>query len=413
MDSDVPSCSGAKKRRKSTDQIDDPVFVEFHSNEPLMALLNNSVSALKKRNEFSLCMLKISHCNGMAPKNFSKAFCQTERYKCTDEASSSSSTLSPKHVMLFSMSSIFCYGEELLCSFLKPKSETCLPQRKGAKIALSKLLYFLSEETGAAEKAFAEEDRKLTEAEWAVVLAHHLFSKLSVSSYYLIDKGYSKYARCPCGCDGILTGDYGDTSIGCPEVWHGFVDLMMGMIGINIATIEPDSPGGSGNRSSIEVKIENTDLKSNKEQMIAQSIVFSFLQQKLHPEFVNHLIPSIGISKEMLVIYYYDCKNDVLIESSQMPYIQDEKLCIPTIVALWLALNFKYFCSGITKGMNNSSYKAGFFEQVDEKLNLYMNVNMPCGKHYSKEDNTWTWLGKPIEDEPAEKVKDINKLEPW
>ena len=148
MDSDVPSCSGAKKRRKSTDQIDDPVFVEFHSNEPLMALLNNSVSALKKRNEFSLCMLKISHCNGMAPKNFSKAFCQTERYKCTDEASSSSSTLSPKHVMLFSMSSIFCYGEELLCSFLKPKSETCLPQRKGAKIALSKLLYFLSEETG-------------------------------------------------------------------------------------------------------------------------------------------------------------------------------------------------------------------------------------------------------------------------
>ena len=200
---------------------------------------------------------------------------------------------------------------------------------------------------------------------------------------------------------------------GCPEVWHGFVDLMIGMIGINIATIEPDSPGGSGNRSSIEVKIENTDLKSNKEQMIAQSIVLSFLQQKLHPEFVNHLIPSIGISKEMLVIYYYDCKNDVLIESSQMPYIQDEKLCIPTIVALWLALNFKYFCSGITKGMNNSSYKAGFFEQVDEKLNLYMNVNMPCGKHYSKEDNTWTWLGKPIEDEPAEKVKDINKLEPW
>lgn len=49
-------------------------------------------------------------------------------------------------VKKFSFSSIFKHGEELLTSYVKPRNESCLPQRKGARLAFAKLLHFLSNE---------------------------------------------------------------------------------------------------------------------------------------------------------------------------------------------------------------------------------------------------------------------------
>lgn len=158
---------------------------------------------------------------------------------------------------------------------------------------------------------------------------------------------------------------------------------------------------------------ETVDLKTDREQIIAQSIVSSFYQKRINPDYTNHMIPSIGILKDKIVVYFYDCINDVLLESSEMPYLTAQgDLVKTTIVALWLVLNFKYFCSGITKGMTESGSKSGFVQIVQEKLKYYDEVTSPCEPRDAMEEEPWTWGPPPEQDEPAEKLEDVNNLGP-
>lgn len=60
----------------------------------------------------------------------------------------------------------------------------------------------------------------------------------------------------------------------------------------------------------MEMNPEIVDLKTDREQIIAQSIVSSFYQKRINPDYTNHMIPSIGISKDKIVVYFYDCIND-------------------------------------------------------------------------------------------------------
>ncbi|XP_061163835.1 uncharacterized protein LOC133172984 [Saccostrea echinata] len=351
-------------------------------------------------------MLKINHCNAECPCTFSKAYCMAARYRYVHGISSS------EIVKKFAFSSIFKYGEELLTCFAKPKNESRLPQRKGARIALEKLFSFMSSGLELTESCLRKNIKGVPESDWSVVVAHHLLSKLAVSSFYLIDQSRGKQNRCPCQCGESLTGTYGDSSIGSPEVWHGLLDILMSVSVKFMSFEDPDSLSGSGGHYIVRGK--ETDLKSIREQIIAQSIVFSFFQRKLHPEYVHHLIPSIGISKDMLVVYLYDCNNDILLESSEMPYLTTQGALVkPTIVALWLVLNYEFLCSGITKGMNDSGVKSNFTQLVHEKLKLYDKVTVPCDSSCSGEEEQWTWGARPENDEPAQRFSDVNMLQPW
>lgn len=54
------------------------------------------------------------------------------------------------------------------------------------------------------------------ESEWTVILAHHLLSKLAVSTFYKMDSGYkTQHLTCPCQCGEHPSGIYSDTSIAC------------------------------------------------------------------------------------------------------------------------------------------------------------------------------------------------------
>lgn len=53
---------------------------------------------------------------------------------------------------------------------------------------------------------------------------------------------------------------------------------------------------GYGNEAEI------VNLKTDKEQIIAQSIVSSFYQKWINPDYTNHVIPSIGISKNKIIV---------------------------------------------------------------------------------------------------------------
>lgn len=97
-----------------------------------------------------------------------------------------------------------------------------------------------------------------------------------------------------------------------------------------------------------------------------------------------------------------------------MPYPTAQgDLVKTTIVALWLVLNFKYFCSGITKGMKESDFKSGFIQIVQEKLKYYEEVTSPCEPRDAMEEEPWTWGPPPEQGEQAENLEDVYNLGPW
>lgn len=193
--------------------------------------------------------------------------------------------------------------------------------------------------------------------------------------------------------------------------WHGRSDILVNSVAVDLAY--PDMPADddlevcssvSSSVSSTEVKASSNFNEKDQQQVIAQTIVFSFLQRKenkLKGNLKHCLVPGIGISKKKAVIYSYDCDEDVLLGSTQMDLFGYKSICYNTIVVLWLALNYKIFGTGITESMKN--YKAEFFNRVGSFLENYRNdvTRTLCKKHKrSEEDTGWTKNGA-VEDKIA------------
>ena len=101
--------------------------------------------------------------------------------------------------------------------------------------------------------------------------------------------------------------------------------------------------------SSVEIK-----ARPSYNQIKAQTIVFSFYQQKYNKEKMKTcLVPGIGISTEELYFVFYDSEYDVLLESAPLFLCGKGTLVTNRVVFLWLTLNYKLFCSGITAEMKS------------------------------------------------------------
>lgn len=152
--------------------------------------------------------------------------------------------------------------------------------------------------------------QSISRAELTVLVVNHLLGKLGTSSCYLINQNCCENNQDKCFCGEIsckMTGEYGDTSIGNAEVWHGDLDIILNS-DLAVASLDeqPDSLDGKS-------KLKN-HWQGNP-QIIAQTIVFSFLQKKYHPEQDNFLTPCIGIGRTELIVMFYDAEHDVLLES--------------------------------------------------------------------------------------------------
>ena len=148
----------------------------------------------------------------------------------------------------------------------------------------------------------------------------------------------------------------------------------------------------------MEVKSQGR-VVDHEEQMLAQTIVFSFLQRSKHPEYKTFLAPCIGISKRHVVFYFYDSEHDYLLESTcfdlQVPGLGIKK---STVLAMWLTLNYKYLCSGITHAIKGSGYTADFEKFGKGKMELYKNhLTFCCGpssdpkEYYDTGDVASSW----------------------
>lgn len=189
--------------------------------------------------------------------------------------------------------------------------------------------------------------------------------------------------------------------IGCKNGWHGRTDILMDEQ-LPIA-VEPDDASHSVS-SATEIKTSDNDHK----QIIAQTIVFSFLQQKKNREKLNNfLVPGIGISAKNVIAYFYDCEEDVLLTTVPLLLKEEQpQLDIYTVVFLWLTLNYKYFCSGLTDEMKN--YKADFFGVVGNNLDMYRNsVTRPVqSDHEKSKENMNAWVQKQL---PVKSTDEIGR----
>ena len=103
----------------------------------------------------------------------------------------------------------------------------------------------------------------------------------------------------------------------------------------------------------------------NEAQLKAQTITFSPLPVKFNESKLrNNLVPGLGISTRYMLAYFYDSENDVLLRSDDL-LLLDKEVVYKTVIFLWLTLNYKLFCSGLTEEMK--AFKAGFFDVIDIK----------------------------------------------
>ena len=123
----------------------------------------------------------------------------------------------------------------------------------------------------------------------------------------------------------------------------------------------------------MEVKTGASFLSLNP-QLIAETIVFSFIQKQKHPERSNFLTPLIGVAKSEMLVMFYDSEHDVLLESTLIPLMSREcksRFSVEAIVITWLVVNYQFLCSGLTRNM--LSLKANFFENVKDSIEIYQN----------------------------------------
>lgn len=124
--------------------------------------------------------------------------------------------------------------------------------------------------------------------------------------------------------------------------------------------------------SSFEVKTSENLKEKHRQQLLSEAIVFACLQKQRHPESFHCLIPTIGIARKKVAFYFYDPEFDILLESAPIHLFAEEdhgyQMPYSTVLALWLAINYKHLSSGVTEAMvDNKEYKAGFLDCLSEE----------------------------------------------
>nr|XP_022332267.1 uncharacterized protein LOC111129982 [Crassostrea virginica]XP_022332268.1 uncharacterized protein LOC111129982 [Crassostrea virginica] len=248
-----------------------------------------------------------------------------------------------------------------------------------------------------------DEKKGFSETEIRVALAEHLLGKLAPGKSYVVDRRLKKKGKCRCGYDFCKSNPvFGSTGVGHEEVWHGFIDIMFSShYGVpetaavftnetldsttlscpfdDLDCDDQNEEGSLGGKTISEVKLSRTGAES---QAIAQTIVFSFIQRKRHPQFSNFFIPNILISPNSFRIIMYDAVNDILICSLPLSIFQSypsKSFEIASIIILWMVLHYRIFCDGIDVSLIKKadieikSIQANFKERANEKLDFYVN----------------------------------------
>ena len=167
------------------------------------------------------------------------------------------------------------------------------------------------------------------------------------------------------------------------------------------STSEEDA-GSSGSAEEIKTEI-TTEM-----QLAAQSIVFSFLQNKHNKDRMkSRLVPAISVTLQNYQIMCYDSEQDILVstvadsEGTELFDDTTKSLKYTSVLVLWMALNYRLLCSGVPKHSEKirlPDVKAEFFERVGDHLYLYKEaVERPALVSCRKSSDPPSGQGKSME----------------
>ena len=146
--------------------------------------------------------------------------------------------------------------------------------------------------------------------------------------------------------------------------------------GFAIAVNEEDNEDNisPGSCSPGEVKLENLDNVQPRSQVIAQTIVFSLLQKQRHPLSPHFMTPNIVANASCMKFFFYDAEHDILLESKKYQFLWDilpVQLVFETVIASWLVLNHKVFCTGTFAECIANAPKSKFRELAGDAISIY------------------------------------------
>ncbi|XP_052078033.1 uncharacterized protein LOC127715972 [Mytilus californianus] len=380
-------------------------FKEFLKKEIEKDLLEEAyISLCGGSSDLVFRTLEILQTNALLSEEFTRASCEVQMYEKyrTDEK---------PLARIYAAGSIFRNGIFILKKLLDPHPQ--VPEDGKQMEALKKLLnYLIADKDCKHDHDIAlVESETCDEAEWAVIVAQHLLSPLTVDGSYTIDDSYDNLRfqpSCPCKNGESVDVDFDDNSFGWIDGWYGRSDILINNVSVHLAGAEDDNLKVGSSAVSLAESSTDTKTSNHQEQVLAQTIVFSFLKRKEYGDDLKHcLVPTIGISKKKIVIYFYDSEEDVLLGTTELDLFGYKSICYDTIVFLWLTLNYDIFCTGITDSMKNC--KAKFFTKVGSFLENYRNDvtrNLPKGEYLSQDETGWTKSGAVEEKIPINSDKE-------
>ncbi|XP_053398946.1 uncharacterized protein LOC123556770 [Mercenaria mercenaria] len=365
--------------------------------------LTYAINSLKYHEESSLIFLKIKGSNAEDVASFSNATCRLQ------------TSIEPEVELKirrkrFGFASIFHPGIKILENFLQNWSN--VPKDSSRLEALKRLIDFVPKIPNVSQRLRLAEENK-QELVWSLQLLHHYLKELSVNQSYLIDHN-SKLKETQCSHSEGITADYGDTSLGSESVWHGNVDAMLGIQNIPVNflhnydedKIEGKQFSFSNEQSSFDISADQSTLHHREQQLVSQAIVFAFLQRKLHStDFKHFLIPSIGMSREQAVIYFYDPDHDILMKNLHPFELfgdEDGGLYYATVIALWLCMNYPILGSGIGKSIKNTGFTADFLKTMSQPVQDKYKYELQFGgvRNKSKDTEPPKYVYDVLFDEP-------------
>ncbi|XP_045166356.2 uncharacterized protein LOC123529858 isoform X2 [Mercenaria mercenaria] len=182
--------------------------------------------------------------------------------------------------------------------------------------------------------------------------------------------------------------------IGLENGWHGNTDIIFEGADVQVACMRDEEDQDDLSVSSMEMEASDFNFKDFK-QIVAQTIVFSFLQKKTcGNKLKNSLIPGIGMSKKKLIVVFYDAENDILLSTKPILLFGDKEIVYSALVFLWLTLNYKEFCTGIPDALKE--FKASFLPDPVLHQMYIERVERPLHIDHTKEEKAFPWSDKNV-----------------
>lgn len=244
------------------------IFQQFSNDVSAVEDLKRTIEHLCLTKAGALVSLTINQCNadygkfGKSGKTFSQADIDVNM------------NVGPGDTLL-AFGSLFPDGFRILTSYLVQPDRP--PSDKTTSLILSKLLEFLLD-TDNDHQSMKSISRSMSKCEKAVRFAEHMFSKISISLSYTLDKTnyYPDCVKeCTCGCKKNVENFYGNTSLGHPKVWHGNLDMIIREVPVSFVEKEPETLEKPTTEQNDDDGLDDSDVIS---QILAKILCSLFIK---------------------------------------------------------------------------------------------------------------------------------------